>query len=77
MSQQEQRMLTTEEACRRLGMSRATFYNRLKDRTDIKPINYNPNLRRQPDPKWRLEDVDQLGDPMHPEINGEPISSVA
>ena len=72
----ENRVLTTEEACKRLGMSRATFYARVKEHS-IKPANYNPNLKRQADPRWRLDDVDKVGIPQHPEVIGEPLDTVA
>lgn len=71
---EEKRVLTTEQAAYRLGMSRATFYSRLKQFPDIKPINYNPNLSRQPNPEWRLEDLEKIGKPIHPEVIGRIVS---
>ena len=57
--------LTTEQAMRRLNISRGTFFARLRERKDIKPVNYNPNLKKQHNPMWRQEDVDQLGTPIN------------
>lgn len=72
---EEKRVLTTEQAARRLGLSRATFYTRLKQFPDIKPINYNPNLSRQTNPEWRLEDLAKIGVAIHPEEIGRVIQS--
>lgn len=71
---EERRVLTTEQAARRLGLSRATFYLRLKQHPDIKPINYNPNLTRQPNPEWDIRDIDKIGVPIHPEETGRVIA---
>ena len=68
-------MLTTEQAARRLGMSRATFYNRLKRFPDIRPINYNPNLTRQSNAEWDIRDVDKIGVAVHPEEIGRLLSA--
>jgi hypothetical protein len=59
------KLLTTEQAMRRLNFSRGTFFSRLRDHKDIKPANYNPNLKKQHNPVWRVEDVDQLGTPIN------------
>lgn len=67
-------MLTTTQAARRLGLSRATFYNRLKQHPDIKPVNHNPNLLRQMNPEWRVEDIDKIGNPVHPEEVGRVLN---
>lgn len=68
--EKESRILTTQEACERLGMSRSTFFLRLKQFPDIKPINYNPNLARQRNAEWKLTDIDKVGVPVRPEITG-------
>jgi len=65
MRKETGRVLTTEQAMHRLNVSRGTFFSRLRDHRDIKPVNYNPNLKKQHNPVWRIEDVDQLGEPIN------------
>lgn len=67
MSTKGEKVLTTEQAMRRLGMSRGTFFSRLKEHPEIKPVNYNPNLKRRHNPLWRREDIDTLGTPVNPD----------
>jgi hypothetical protein len=65
MKESNEKLLTTGQAMRRLNMSRGTFFSRLKEHPEIKPANYNPNLRKQHNPVWRQEDVDKLGTPIN------------
>ncbi len=65
MTKETEKLLTTEQAMRRLNMSRGTFFSRLKEHQEIKPANYNPNLRKQHNPVWRRDDVDKLGTPIN------------
>jgi hypothetical protein len=65
MDRSNEKLLTTEQAMRRLSISRGTFFSRLKEHPEIKPANYNPNLRKQHNPVWRQDDVDQLGTPIN------------
>ena len=46
-------------------MSRGTFFSRLREHPEVKPVNYNPNLKKQHNPVWRREDVDKLGIPIN------------
>lgn len=65
MDRSKEKLLTTGQAMRRLNISRGTFFSRLKEHPEIKPANYNPNLRKQHNPVWRQDDVDQLGTPIN------------
>lgn len=60
---QNEELLTTAQAMKRLNFSRGTFFSRLKEHPEIKPANYNPNLRKQHNPVWRVKDVDALVTP--------------
>jgi hypothetical protein len=60
-----EKLFTTDQAMHRLNVSRGTFFARLRDHKDIKPVNYNPNLKKQHNPVWRREDVDRLGIPIN------------
>lgn len=73
MSKEQRNVLTTEQAAKRLRVSRATFFMRLKNFPNIKPVNYNPNLMRQHNPMWYVEDVDKLGTPMDTSITGQSL----
>lgn len=57
----EETLLTTEQAMKRLNMSRGTFFARLKEHR-IKPTNYNPALKKQHKPLFRQEDIDKLAE---------------
>jgi hypothetical protein len=63
MRQENKKLLTTPEAMKRLNISRGTFFSRVRD-LGIKPANFNPNLRKQHNPVWRVEDLDQIGAPV-------------
>lgn len=65
------KVLTTEQAMRRLNISRGTFFSRIREH-GIKPANYNPNLKKQHNPVWRREDVDSLGTPINLDEDEEP-----
>lgn len=60
----DEKKLTTEQAMKRLDISRGTFFSRVKEH-GIKPANYNPNLKKQHNPVWSREDVDKLGTPIN------------
>ena len=79
MSEQDkgETLLTTEEAMYRLGISRGTFFSRLREHSDIKPANFNPNLKKQHNPVWRQSDVDTLGIPINPNPKTAAARSVA
>lgn len=77
MQNQHDPLLTTDEAMYRLKMSRGTFFARLKEHPDIRPANYNPNLKKQHNPVWRQSDVDKLGIPLNPNPKRAAASSVA
>jgi hypothetical protein len=68
-------LLTTDQAIHRLGISRGTFFARLREKPDMRPANYNPNLKKQHNPVWRIEDVDKLGVPINidPDLAAAPI----
>ncbi len=51
--------LTTNEALKYLGMSRGTFFARIKE-NGFKPVNYNPALKVQHRPLWSMEDLNRL-----------------
>jgi len=76
MSKENERVFTTEQAMHRLGMSRGTFFSRLKEHPEIQPTNYNPNLKRRHNPTWRQEDVDKLGEPINIDED-EDIKNIA
>lgn len=52
-------MLTPQEAAKYLGVSEMTLYRRLKEKS-MKPTNYNPMFKRQPDPRYSKADLDKL-----------------
>lgn len=56
---EDKKSLTTEEALKYLGMSRGTFFSRLKER-GIKPSNHNPALKKQHRPEYSIEDLDTI-----------------
>jgi hypothetical protein len=70
-------VLTTDQAMHRLGISRGTFFARLREKPEIKPANYNPNLKKQHNPVWRIEDVDKLGIPINidPNLTDAPTAA--
>jgi hypothetical protein len=74
MSKETGKVLTTDQAMKRLNVSRGTFFARLREHKDIKPVNYNPNLKKQHNPVWRQEDVDQLGTPINLDDDETPAA---
>ncbi len=54
-------LLTTEQAMKRLNISRGTFFARLRDKK-IKPANYNPALKKQHRPLFDPKDIDTLAE---------------
>jgi hypothetical protein len=67
------KLLTTDQALKRLGFSRGTFFSRLKEHPEVKPANYNPNLKKQHNPVWKREDVDKLGTPINLDEDEEQV----
>ena len=63
MTQENKNLLTTPEAMKRLNISRGTFFHRVRD-LGIKPANFNPNLRKQHNPVWKVEDLNKIGEPI-------------
>jgi hypothetical protein len=74
MSKETGKVLTTDKAMKRLNISRGTFFARLREHKDIKPVNYNPNLKKQHNPVWRQEDVDRLGTPINLDDDETPAA---
>lgn len=53
-------LLTQTEAAAFFQISRSTFQLRCKE-MDIWPANYNPALKRQPNPLYRFEEIKGIG----------------
>lgn len=71
-----EKTMTTEQAMKRLDISRGTFFSRVKEH-GIKPANYNPNLKKQHNPVWRRRDVDTLGTPINRDEDEESEHALA
>lgn len=71
-----EKTLTTEQAMKRLGISRGTFFSRVKEH-EIKPANHNPNLKKQHNPVWRQEDIDKMGVVLNPDDDEEEHLNIA
>lgn len=70
MNKENTNLLTTGQAMHRLNISRGTFFSRIRDK-QIKPANYNPNLKKQHNPVWKREDIDTLGIPINDDNEDE------
>lgn len=51
--------MTTNQALKYLGISRGTFFRRIRD-NELKPVNFNAALKVQHRPLWNIEDLNRL-----------------